>query len=77
MTFRVGGTFTDFTAMPGPHPGVSTANVTQYNFSTEGCVDLLRPGEWRQSSAAAHARMHAHFLMLLLPERRGDDGTVR
>ena len=41
LTFRVGGTFTDFTVMPGPNPGVSktAAGVPkqqQYNFSLAG-----------------------------------------
>jgi hypothetical protein len=36
LTFRVGGTFTDFTSMPGPNPGVSKHEPNQYNFSEVG-----------------------------------------
>jgi hypothetical protein len=36
ITIRVGGTFTDFTSMPGPRPGVSKAAQKQYNFSSVG-----------------------------------------
>ena len=33
LTFRVGGTFTDFTSMPGPNPGISPHPGRQDNFS--------------------------------------------
>ena len=36
LTFRVGGTFTDMTLMPGPNPGVSPKESKQYNFSVVG-----------------------------------------
>ena len=41
LPLRVGGTFTDFTVMPGPNPGVSKTAAgkpkqQQYNFSTVG-----------------------------------------
>lgn len=36
LTFRVGGTFTDMTSMPGPNPGVSPKESKQYHFSVVG-----------------------------------------
>ena len=36
LTFRVGGTFTDFASMPGPRPGISPKEPNQYNFSDVG-----------------------------------------
>eukprot|EP01043_Picozoa_sp_COSAG02_P047776 COSAG02_NODE_4615_length_5161_cov_10.381865_7_plen_386_part_00 len=42
ITIRVGGTFTDFTSMPGPRPGISKHEPNQYNFSAVGWAAINR-----------------------------------
>lgn len=42
ITIRVGGTFTDFTSMPGPNPGISKREPNQYNFSVAGWSAINR-----------------------------------